>query len=140
MRYELVGIPKNRDEVRDEFMRFIDRINLEKIETVEILFGWAWGNEIYKEPEWNYLVLSSKDVLAKVLQIEKDGLGRLGYDDLFVKVQNYSCEILFCHEGDIHLISSSKNSYIIQECESWIKKEWKVIEKIDAGEWTEVKI
>jgi len=65
-----------------------------------VLFGFAWGNEYYAG-DWIEEEIPLSSLIGKIQSVEESGFGRLGRNDLFIKVSGM--EFRFCHESDLHL-------------------------------------
>jgi hypothetical protein len=138
MSYEIVGKPESIRVVREDFESFIHLLEAKNIPHLKVLFGFAWGNYIY-EKDWLEMTLSPKELRERVQQAELNKDGTIGNDDLFIKVDEFFYERLYCHEADIHLSSEAPNEFTEREKSRWLEKGWKVYEKTDQ-DWCEIKI
>jgi hypothetical protein len=74
-----------------------------------LLFGFAWGNE-YKE--WTPFEVNIDSIQEEISIAEKKSDGRFGSDDFHIFCLSIPIEILFCHEGDIHLRYNESNAVL----------------------------
>ena len=132
MKHEFVARPPGNDPavaVRQYFDSFVDRLETDPSRTVIVLFGFAWGNEIY-EHDWLELTLTGTELRDRVANTEADGLGRIASDDLHITIPELGVQILYCHESDIHVIADScTNPYLISQQEEWQRNGWNVTEQ-----------
>ncbi len=112
--------PLNQDQIRAELSFICDYLTENGYSSCEILFGFAWGNEYYKDDNWNYIPISIKDLIEKVSQVGSTGIGSLGSDDLYIRIEGLSFEFQFCHESDIHILFDQSNTMI-----EWLYERWK---------------
>jgi hypothetical protein len=88
-------------------------------ERCEVLFGWHWGIDYYPTSKWVAEVIPLAELESKVRQVENAGLGRLGGDDLQVKVPGLECEFCFCHHSGVHLTFTPPNQIAVDFLERW---------------------
>ena len=87
----------------------IEIIKHNKILSVELLFGFAWGNE-YKN--WVPFHVNIDSIQEEILTAERQSDGQFGEDDLHIFCSSIRIEILFCHEKDIHLRYNDSNEVV----------------------------
>ena len=113
-------------QVEDLWVNLKDNISLFKqfgINDVMILFGFAWGNYIY-EKDWVELPTSTDGIENLILKAEKEEHGKLGFDDLYIKIPDINTEFQYCHETDIHLTFSEPNELVQAVRTRWISNGW----------------
>lgn len=86
---------------------------------IEMMFGWAWGNE-YKD--WTPFMVSTNDIATEIDKAEQSGAGNFYNDDTFFYLKEWHCQILFCHEFDIHLDFDENNNLVDDIIGRWKKK------------------
>ena len=101
MKREIVTKILERTKILEELAFVAEYFESKDEDSCELLFGFAWGNEYYPGNEWPYESVKLNNLVEKVVDVEESGIGRLGSDDLFIKVKNL--EFQFCHESDIHI-------------------------------------
>lgn len=90
-----------------------------KILEIEMMFGFAWGND-YKD--WTPFIVPTDNIMVELDKAEKSGAGSFFNDDTFFYLPELTCEILFCHEYDIHLEFDQSNITVNSIIEAWKKK------------------
>lgn len=106
----------------------------EKINDVEITYGFAWGNEIY-ESEWLPIKTSPSRIEELVEAQSQKGTGGIGADDFFIDVHDSAIRILFCHECDIHIEYRSESG-LLGKFKSVIRpEEWAWRKSKGQAEW-----
>lgn len=108
---EIIVRPKEGDNIRSEFDRFLTTAGSMGWNQLEVLFGFAWGNYTYKD-DWIEKVVSPDALKKWVGELEQKGDGAIGEDDLFVTVVATGIQYTFCHENDIHLAGPPDDPYI----------------------------
>ena len=88
------------------------------LQTIELLFGYAWGNE-YKN--WAPFRVEIDSIINEIKIAENFGVGEFGRDDIYFTLSIFNTEILFCHESDIHLRYNDQNALVKD-----IRKIWEV--------------
>jgi hypothetical protein len=110
MEREILTYPISRTQLNDELAFMVEYFSNKGIEKCSILFGFAWGMEYYPGNEWNDEEIPISELIDKVHEVEASGIGAVGKDDLFVKVQGL--EFRFCNDSDLHIYFSSPNDDI----------------------------
>jgi len=101
MKKEVVTHTITHTQIRKELKFFVDYFTGNDFKTCQVLFGYAWGLEYYPGKEWEYEELELQKLLSKIQELEKEKLGEIGFDDIFVQINDL--EFRFCHDMDIHL-------------------------------------
>jgi hypothetical protein len=70
------------------------------ITEIDVLYGWAWGNEIFN---WETRTIALGSLNAEIEHVEMQGFGKIGDDDLVIKINSHHLEITLCHETDLHV-------------------------------------
>jgi hypothetical protein len=104
MKHEILTHPIEREKIIAELTFFADYFIKLGYEHCELLFGCAWGIHYYETNSWEYETVSLGTLLEKIFSVEARGLGKLGNDDLFIKVQGIPIEFRFCNDSDIHIL------------------------------------
>lgn len=132
MAHGFIGRPPDVEAVRKDFDDFVAQLESRPAERVRVLFGFAWGNEIY-ERDWLELDLTGSELRARVAEAEAAGLGKIGADDLYITLPVLGVERQYCHEADIHVTSGdAQHQYAEGEREKWLERGWEVYPCADA--------
>lgn len=110
MEREILTYPLSTDQMNDELSFMVEYFSNKGIETCSVLFGFAWGNEYYPGNEWSDEEIALKNLIQKVKEVEASGIGRIGRDDLFVKLSGL--EFRFCNDSDLHIYFTSHSEDI----------------------------
>lgn len=121
----VIGRPPDVAAFRRDFDEFVTELESRPLETVAVVFGCGWGNELYPA-DWLELNLTGSELRLRVAEAETAGLGKIGEDDLFIKLPGLGVERLYCHEVDIHLTADADHPYVEAERQEWIKRGWDV--------------
>jgi hypothetical protein len=81
--------PIQPEQAYEELANLVEVFAARGYRTCTVVFGFAWGNEYYgNSPDWNEVALPLTALVQKVRDVEASGTGRLGHDDLFVRVDS----------------------------------------------------
>jgi len=69
----------------------------------QVVFGWPWGLVYPPDNPWGKITIPLAKVEAEVEKLESALLGRLGGDDVFIRIPPADWEFEFCHHSGIHL-------------------------------------
>ncbi|HET6431576.1 hypothetical protein [Dyella sp.] len=100
---ELLTRPLSREELDDELSWLVQALSSRGVASCQVLFGFAWGNGYYPTAKWEYEQIALGELVAAVDSVEERGLGRLGWDDLWVQLAEPAVEYRFCNDSDLHL-------------------------------------
>lgn len=132
MTHGIVGRPRDAEALRRDFDEFVTELESRPAERVGVVFGFAWGNEIY-EGDWLELSLTGGELRARVAEAEAAGLGKIGSDDLYIKLPALGIERQYCHEADIHVTAAdSEHPYVAAARQEWLARGWEVSPCTDA--------
>jgi hypothetical protein len=98
------------DCLRAELIVVIDYfVGLGHVEC-DALFGFAW-RAVPDKPElsWKAVHIPLIELDAEIRKAEAAGLGNFSRDDVWVKLDDQSIKIQFCHHSGIHLSYSEPN-------------------------------
>ena len=109
----------SREECKTSLAEIISIFRAAKIVEIELLFGFAWGNE-YKD--WTPFIVPTDNIMVELDKAEKSGAGSFFNDDTFFCLPELDCEILFCHEYDIHLEFDQPNVTVNAIIEAWERR------------------
>jgi len=109
-----------REDCKICLFEIIDTLKANEILEIEILFGFAWGNE-YKD--WTPFIVPTDNIVLGLDKAEKSGAGSFFNDDTFFYLKELDCEILFCHEYDIHLEFDHSNMVVNTIIEGWKRRD-----------------
>ena len=56
------------------------------ISECSVLFGFAWGIEYYPGKDWIPETIPLEELEARILELERRGLGEFGYNDIFIEL------------------------------------------------------
>jgi hypothetical protein len=130
---EVIVRPKTREDVRREFSRFLERARSAGWAELKVLFGFAWGNDVYTG-DWIEEILTPDQLLQRVEAAEQKGYGRIGGDDLFVTPIVTGVQHTFCHESDIHLEAADNDAYIASEVLRFRDMGWELHQRFKGSE------
>jgi hypothetical protein len=108
MEREILTYPISRTQLNDELAFMVEYFSNKGVEKCSVPFGFAWGVEYYPGNEWNDEEISISELIDKVHEVETSGIGAIGKDDLFVKVQGL--EFRFCNDSGVHIYFSGTNN------------------------------
>ena len=107
-----------------EYERILDDtiaiFNQNKLRSIELLFGFAWGN-VYKD--WKQFQVNVDSITEEIRTAENLKVGNFGEDDLFITCSSFEVEIFFCHESDIHLRYNYSNRLVLDILQLWKDKD-----------------
>ena len=122
MTYGFIGRPLGAEAVRRDFEEFVTELESRPSERVGVVFGFAWGNEIY-EHDWLELDLTGSELRARVAEAEAASLGKIGTDDLYIKLPALGVDRQYCHEADIHITAAdARHPYVEAERQKWLDR------------------
>jgi hypothetical protein len=110
----------SREDCKTCLAEIIGILRANKVLEIEMLFGFAWGND-YKD--WTPFIVSTTDIMIELDKAEKSGAGSFFNDDTFFCMPAWDCEVLFCHEYDIHLEFDRSNVIVAAIIEAWKSKD-----------------
>lgn len=132
--FEIASVTFEKHQMKSIFKRMLGILLFEKIDEVEITFGFAWGNEVY-ESEWLPIKTSSSRIEEMVEAQSQKGIGSIGSDDFLIDIHDKAIRILFCHECDIHIEYSSESG-LLENLKSVIRpEEWAWGKSKGQAEW-----
>jgi|SRR5882724_3900794 len=127
MKYQIIGRPPKKEDVREHFFSFLRQLEDEGVPEVKIMFGFAWGNYIY-ERDWLCELCSPAEARSRVEDQERKKNGKIGSDDFYISIPGTNYERTYCHEADIHFSSDEPNPIFQITKEEWKRLGWKVFE------------
>lgn len=101
MSREILTHPLPRAVIRDELGALLNKLKDVGQRDLHVRFGFAWAEQF--RAGWDEIVLPSTQLLPEIGRLEGTGAGRLGSDDLFIRVAALGLEFQFCNDSDIHL-------------------------------------
>lgn len=129
----IIARPKGGEEVRKEFLRFLDLAASEGWTELEVSFGYAWTCELPGAASLGQRMTPAK-LAETVASAEAGNQGRVGEDDLTVTPLTLGVTHLFCHEADIHLEGPEDSAYLESEAERFFAMGWTVHEALKSSE------
>ena len=130
MKREIFGIPKSEAELREDLSWFLATVA--ECGDLEAMFGFAWGNYRYSG-EWQWESLAPSAILSELAAYESVGDGRLGGDDLHLRVPSLGCERLYCHHADVHFTVDESSELFRLQQQRWRERGWDVREAAPAA-------
>lgn len=88
-----------------------------------VLFGFSWGKQIYDGP-WTEQPISVDQLTHQVLEAEEKQFGKLGDDNLYIRVPEMDIRVQYSHETDIHLSYSDENIFVQNVLARWLERQW----------------
>ena len=70
------------------------------INEIDVLYGLAWGNDVFK---WETRTIGLGSLKTEIEHVENQGFGKIGDDDLIISISSHNLEITLCHETDLHI-------------------------------------
>jgi len=67
---------------------------------IEVMYGWAWGNEVFS---WETRKIALDSLPTEIKHVESQGFGKIGDDDPIISISSHNLEITLCHETDLHI-------------------------------------
>jgi hypothetical protein len=113
---EIVTRVLSKVAFKTEFDSIINLLGRNHIDQVEILFGYAWGNE-YRD--WIPFEIKLADIVAEIDKPQMQNLGQLGRDDFYIILPKLEMAFLFCHERDIHLLYNFHHTIVSAVTDRW---------------------
>ncbi|MBK9129758.1 MAG: hypothetical protein IPM13_18535 [Phycisphaerales bacterium] len=157
MKHEIIGTPPedDADAVRRDFETFVRDLEATPGRRVSVVFGFAWGNEVYAS-DWLALDLtgseqdrpprhargrartgprrepsarrSGSELRVRVDAAEPGGLGAIGSDDLHITLPDLRVERRYCHEDDVHLIADDRSNACLEaQRQKWLDSGWEAL-------------
>jgi hypothetical protein len=130
---EIVARPKPSDNIRPEFDSFVSRAEERGWLQLKVLFGFAWGNRVYKD-DWIEEIMTPAELQSRVNELERNGIGSIGDDDLYVTIEGGGTQFTFCHENDIHVEGSLDDPLIQSELDRFQQLGWDICERTKKSE------
>ena len=127
MKREILTHPIDAELVLAELEYFVEYFHNQGVSDCHVLFGFAWGMDYYPTSEWLEETIQLTDLINKVESVQSKGIGKIGQDDLVVKVADL--EFLFCNDSDIHIVFEKDSQHIEHFYERWKEK------KYNPAEW-----
>jgi len=87
------------DEAWETLDWFVGCFRRHGIDQVVLIYGYDWD---LGEKTWKDQVVDVADVRDHIKAAESEELGWLGYDDLYIKI-NEVVQIHYCHHEELHL-------------------------------------
>ena len=91
------------------------------LESLETLFGWAWGYDFYN---WTPQQIAVENLKNEIFKAEKVEWGLLGDNDIIITIPKFDVKIRYCHHSDIHLEYETQNDFIKEIIKYWRKNKW----------------
>lgn len=134
---EILTHPLSLDRFWEEFRYFSTYFREKGIDKCHVLFGFAWGNDYYPEKNWVSEEMPFDELENKILDMERQGFGNFGHNDVFVKVAGV--EFRFCNDTDIHISYEShlpliEDFYCRWESLGYYPAEWLKNDKSGSGQ------
>lgn len=107
MNREILTYPISQEQINEELSFMVEYFSKKGVDKCEVLFGFAWGNDYYPGSEWPDEEIGLDCLIKKVDEVEASGIGRLGRDDLFIKISGL--EFRFCNDSDVHIYFQTAN-------------------------------
>jgi uncharacterized protein YigE (DUF2233 family) len=109
--FKITSIVFDKKETKEAFRRILSLLISERIEKVEITYGFAWGNDIY-EAEWLPIGVAPSKIEAMVEVESQKGSGAIGSDDFYITINSEAIQIQVCHENDIHIEYNTESALL----------------------------
>ena len=109
------------DNLQTELSSILDALESCRIIQIELLFGFAWGNEYLN---WEPIRVRPEQMSSEIQKAETTSSGKFGKDDLFITLVDEPTQVLFCHEGDIHLSYDETTEFVKRVIGDWQQKQY----------------
>jgi hypothetical protein len=103
MQREILTYPLEPAQIKQELQFLAEQLHNFGCSECDILLGFEWGMAYYGTNPATYERIATDALVAKIVAAEETGLGRLGQDDLYVRIIEHEIEFRFCNDCDIHL-------------------------------------
>ncbi len=110
--YDLLSRNLTEDEIRSSFDYVLGCLSRHRVAAVSVMFGYDWG-------DWQPGTVELATLRSRVKEAETQGLGSLGADDLFIKVEGV-VQIQYCHHADIHLTYLQEDHPLTKELATYL--------------------
>src|SRR5262249_36022594 len=91
------------DVLAAELAHFVDYFLEQGHTGCAVLFGWHWGMDYYPTSHWDWLDIALDELQSEVQKVQDTDIGRIGGDDLHIRIPAVACEFCFCHHSGIHI-------------------------------------
>lgn len=100
----------------NEVGTIVEVLNKHQVTVIEMFFGWSWG-------EWEIFDTNINELYNEIKK-QEDRTGKaFGENDVYIQINDYDMEILFCHEADIHIDFNKYNPIVSEILNVWKAKE-----------------
>jgi hypothetical protein len=122
---------------RDQMLREIDlsRETLGSSQVDRVIVEYGWGANLDPSLLWQPQDIALNELSEFVAAAEAAGIYRIGAADLIVRDTDDTFMLLFCHESDVHLHTTSA-TLSDEVMKKWRSREIRVRKKTQSGEWT----
>jgi len=83
---------------------------------VTMIYGYEWD---IASLQWEEKLIEVGTIRDRVKALEDEGCGRLGQDDLFIRIDD-RVEVQFCHHADVHLRYDEDDSPLISDLRTYL--------------------
>ena len=128
MNKEIVTDPLTANDLWSDLKHNVSYLLQQDIKQVHCLFGYSWGNYIYKDC-WHDLPIDLENLEALIKRYEALKYGRLGDDNMYINVPELDTRICYSHEADIHLSFSNTNLLVENILHRWDSDQWRLYGK-----------
>lgn len=107
---EILTSPIDNEQIYNELVYLVKYFHQRGVDTCEVQFGHAWGNDYYSGSEWRVVKIALTDLPREIDRAAELGWGGLGGNDLFVTISPDRLAFRFCNDSDIHLTFEQPDS------------------------------
>jgi hypothetical protein len=128
MTREILTYPISKEQMKEELRYCAQHFRALGYDNCEVLFGSSWGNNYYATSEWSFVEFQVLRLVEEVARVEALGFGRLGSDDLFIRLPSRELEFRFCNDSDIHISFDEPNEITEVFYQRWKSRGFKPAE------------
>jgi hypothetical protein len=109
-----------------ETIRLTEQLGLRDL---RLFFGFAWGKQIY-EGRWVEIATSPEQVEPRIADAERRQYGRLGDDNVYIRMPEIDVRVEYSYETVIHLSYAQDNAFVKATLNRWRSSQWLIGPKI----------
>ena len=101
---------------------------------ISVIVEYGWGSNLDSSSLWQPHEVALNELSDFVAAAERAGIYRVGGADLIVRDAENKCMLLFCHESDVHLKTTSV-TLADKVMGDWLSRGITVRKRTESGEW-----
>jgi hypothetical protein len=96
---------------------------------LRLFFGYAWGKQIYDD-RWVEIATAPGQVEARIADAQRRRYGRLGDDNVYIRLPEIDVRVEYSYEATIHLSYGQENAFVKSTLRRWESLQWMLGPKI----------